>query len=98
MCVRDGDVRQREDEEWLEAAASYLALRAQCDGLAAHFEQAKAHLSALASHPKEQDGGVAVTKFWRRGNIDYKRVPELAGVDLEPYRGGGREEVRITAA
>jgi hypothetical protein len=49
----------------------------------------------LASHAKEQGGGVAVTRVWKRGGIDYKRVPELAGVDLEQYRGTPREETRV---
>jgi hypothetical protein len=28
--------------------------------------------------------------------IDYKKIPQLAGVDLEQYRGVSREEVRVT--
>jgi hypothetical protein len=33
--------------------------------------------------------------MWKRGNVDYKHVPELAGVDLEKYRAAAREEVRV---
>jgi hypothetical protein len=64
--------------------------------MTAQVEQARTRLTALATHANEEGGGVAVTKFWRRGNIDYKRVPELNGLDLEVYRGKGREEVRIS--
>jgi hypothetical protein len=39
---------------------------------------------------------VAVTRFWKVGNVDYKSVVELRGVDLERYRGKGREEVRVS--
>ena len=53
-------------------------------------------LAALADHPREQGAGVSVTRHWKAGNIDYKRVVELKGVDLESYRGKAREEVRIT--
>ena len=52
----------------------------------------------MASHAKEQGAGVSVTRLWKRGNIDYKKVPELQGLDLEQYRGATREEVRITIA
>ena len=38
---------------------------------------------------------MSVTRLWKRGNIDYKSVPELRGVDLEPYRQPAREETRI---
>jgi putative phage-type endonuclease len=96
--LTDRDTRVRDDPEWLSAAAAYLELRAAYDVVSAKFDGAKAQLSGLASHAKEQGGGVSVTRLWRRGNIDYKRAPELDGVDLEQYRGPSREETRITAA
>jgi hypothetical protein len=34
-----------------------------------------------------------LVKLWKQGNVDCKKVPELAGVNLERYRGKGREEV-----
>ena len=37
-------------------------------------------------------------KLWKAGNVDYKRIPELTGVDLDRYRNKGREEVRVTLA
>ena len=94
--LMDRDTRLRDDPEWLEAAAAYLQLKTAYDELSAKFDAAKGRLIAQASHAKEQGGGVSVTKLWKRGNIDYKKVPELNGVDLECYRGNGREEVRVT--
>ncbi len=49
-------------------------------------------------HPRETGGGVSVVKLWKAGNVDYKKVLELRGVDLDRYRGKGREEVRATVA
>jgi hypothetical protein len=37
------------------------------------------------------------TRFLKAGSVDYKKVVELKGVDLEKYRGNAREEVRVTA-
>lgn len=37
-----------------------------------------------------------MTRFWKTGAIDYKKVPELQGVDLEQYRECEREEARVT--
>jgi hypothetical protein len=54
-----------------------------------------AALVGLAIHPKETGAGVSVTRFWKAGNVDYRRVPELKGVDLSVYKGKAREEVRI---
>ena len=36
--------------------------------------------------------------YWKNGTIDYKKIPELSTLDVEQYRGAGREEVRVVAA
>jgi len=89
------DTRIRDDPEWLSAAAAYLELRRAYDELSAKVDAAKAQLTGLASHAKEQGGRVSVTRLWKRGNIDYKRVPQLNGLNLEPYRGSSRQETRV---
>jgi hypothetical protein len=50
----------------------------------------------LASHVSESGFGVSVTRYFKQGNVDYKKVPALKGVDLNAYRGVVREEVRVT--
>lgn len=42
--------------------------------------------------------GETVARFWRAGSVDYKKVVELKGVDLEQYRGKAREDVRVSVA
>ncbi len=42
--------------------------------------------------------GVSVTRFWKAGSVDYKRVVELRGVDLQQYRGRGGEEIRVSVS
>jgi predicted phage-related endonuclease len=96
--LTDRDTRVRDDPEWLEAAAKYAALRTALDELSAKCEAAKDGLVNLSSNAKEQGGGVTVTRYWKKGSVDYKRVPQLSGVDLEAFRGRGREEVRISVA
>lgn len=92
------DVRVREDPEWLRAAAAYLEAKHAADAVGAVLDDAKAQLLRLANHAREEGGGVAVTRFFKRGNIEYKRIPALEGIDLEQFRGAGREEVRVTMA
>ena len=31
-------------------------------------------LITIAQHPREQGAGVTVTRFWKAGNVDYKKV------------------------
>ena len=92
-----GDVRERDDPEWAAAAAAYLEAKRAVDAAAKTLDEAKAGLVGLAAHTSESGGGVTVTRFWKSGTIDYKKIPELAGLDLEPYRGPQRQEVRVTA-
>ena len=46
----------------------------------------------LTSHPSETGCGVTVTRYWKAGTIDYKKVPELKEVDWRSTeeRGGSR--------
>ena len=94
--LNEKDVLVREDPEWQNAASAYLAARATAELHTTALDKAKAALIALASHNSEAGAGVKVTRFWKAGNVDYKKVPALKGVDLEIYRGAVREEVRVT--
>ena len=51
---------------------------------------------AASASPSEAGFGVSVTHYWKSGSVDYKRVPELAGIDLDAYRQKGRWETRVT--
>ena len=91
-----GDVRERSDAEWAAAAAHYLETRLFADQAQKALTEAKESLVALASHTSETGGGVTVTRYWKTGAIDYKKIPELQTLDLEQYRGALREETRVT--
>jgi len=95
--LADADTVMRKDLAWTEAAQAYVLAKAAAQVADEGLERAKGALVALAKHPREQGAGVSVTRFWKTGSVDYKKVPALAGVDLEKYRGKAREEVRVTA-
>jgi putative phage-type endonuclease len=94
--LTERDTLARQDPEWQASAEAYIALKRSADEAVQKLEAAKQRLISLASHARVEGAGVSVTRFWKAGNVDYKRVPQLEGVDLESYRGQGREEVRIT--
>ena len=94
--LADADSRQRGDAEWCQAAMAFQQAKVEADQAAARVEATRAALVALATHPKEAGSGVTVTRFWKAGSVDYKKVVELKGVDLERYRGKAREEVRVS--
>jgi putative phage-type endonuclease len=84
------------DAEWVTAAREYVEIKKLADDTAAALDAAKQQLVALARHSSESGGGVSVSRFMKIGAIEYKRIPELASVDLDRYRGVGREETRVT--
>ena len=90
------DVRIRDDAVWRAAAEAYVEAKAAVDGAAVLLDAAKENLVALAGHTSEQGHGVTVTQYVKAGAVDYKKVPELKGVDLERYRVAARQEVRVT--
>lgn len=96
--LSEGDTHHRSDTGWQQAAQTYIQARQRSEEAAATLDAARAALMSLANHPREQGAGVTVTRYWKQGNIDYKRIPQLLGVDLEPYRKKGGEEVRVTVS
>ena len=94
--LTDQDTKPRTDSAWKEAADAYRGWKSVVDEAQAKADAAKTKLIAMATHSREAGYGVAVTRYWKAGNVEYKRVPELQGVDLELYRGKMREEVRVT--
>jgi len=96
--LSDADARQRDDESWHLAAMAFVGAKREVEAATVRLAATREALVALATHPKEVGAGVTVTRFWKAGSVDYKKVVELKGVDLERYRGKAREEVRVTAA
>ena len=95
-ALTERDTVVRTDTEWIAAAQEYVATKKRVDETTATLDALKQRLIGLARHTIEQGGGVSVSRYWKAGAIDYKKIPALAGVDLEPYRGPEREETRVT--
>jgi len=96
--LADADTVQRNDEAWAAAAQEYAVAKQAAVVADEALDRAKEALVGLATHPKEVGAGVTVTRFWKAGSVDYKKLVELKGVDLECYRGKAREEVRVSVA
>ena len=86
----------RKDAEWQVTAERYVQLKAEAELLAGKLDTAKEALVGLASHPSEAGFGVAVTRYWKAGNVDYKKVPELANIKMMPTARKGHWETRVT--
>jgi hypothetical protein len=60
-------------------------------------DAARATLIDLSGDRDCEGFGVRVTQAERKGNINYKSVPSLDGVDLEEYRGKSSSYFRVAA-
>lgn len=70
----------------------WKSLKAKIDELEAQLEAVRAEIIAKAEtekHPRFVCSGVRIRQESRVGNVNYKNIPELKGVDLEKYRGKG---------
>jgi putative phage-type endonuclease len=96
--LTDRDTVERLDPAWQRAAERVINAKRIADRATEELEASKKALITLATHPSERGAGVTVSRYWKAGLVDYKRIPALSAVDLDSFRGPGREEVRVTVA
>lgn len=89
---------ERKDDTWHYAAEKYLKAKAAVDRATEELDEARKALVSLTETPKEKGAGVTVIKSLRQGSVNYKSIPELAGVDLEQYRGKPTEVITVKEA
>jgi len=73
-------------KEAVELAESYAKAKAEIKRQNEILDDCRAQLITIAGGKKSNISGVLVYEVERKGNVDYKKVPELEGVDLEPFR------------
>ena len=96
--LTDRDTVERSDPAWKLAAGLFVEAKKKSEDAAEALDRARERLVGLASHASESGHGVTVTRFFKQGNVDYKKVPDLKTVQLDDYRAAGRVEVRVTVA
>ena len=96
--LTERDTVERSDPAWTLAAGLYVEAKRKADEAADSLDRARERLVGLASHASESGRGVTVTRFFKQGNVEYKRIPQLKTVQLDDYRAAGRVEVRVTVA
>jgi putative phage-type endonuclease len=80
------EIAERSDSDWFLAVEAYNTAR-QARVLAEEQEAtARNRLIELADGMDSQGYGVRVASATRAGNVNYKAIPELKGVDLDKYR------------
>lgn len=87
----DRDYIKRDDDEWTNLAREWIELSKIED----RKDQVRKRLIDLSQKKNSMGAGIRLSKIPKKGNIDYKSIPILNGIDLEPYRKGTIETFRI---
>jgi putative phage-type endonuclease len=74
------------DPKWREAALRYREAKLKLESATLVEQHLRGILDRMATSRRTYGCGVELVKSSRRGAVDYSAVPELRGVDLEPYR------------
>jgi len=74
------------DPKWRQVALGYREAKLRLETAAAEEQKLRAMLEHLATARRTYGCGVELLRSSRKGNVDYGSVPELRGVNLEPYR------------
>jgi putative phage-type endonuclease len=99
--LQEGKLPAPSDKDIIQVEDPQLSLLAELDAklTAVTSEYEKVKEDILARYEKAgriQGNGVIITKFWQKGNVDYGKIPQLKGVDLERFRRAGGLRTRIT--
>lgn len=86
VSILDDHVHRK--SEWISVARELYKLRQTRKELVIQEAKLADNLKALSENKNAKGGGFAFTCCRRKGAVDYSKVKELAGVDLEPYRKG----------
>lgn len=74
------------NELWLETARKLYELKMLIKTYEKEESKTMASLKALSGGMSSKAGEFIFTKSMRKGGVDYKKIPELQGVDLGLYR------------
>lgn len=94
--LTDKDYVNFDDQEWNYTALEWMSISKRMDMLDKRQDELRSILIGRANNQNAQGGGVKLTQVLRKGQVDYKSIPELIGVDLERYRKDRVESWRIS--
>lgn len=95
--LTDKDYVKRVDIEFKEAVERWKESKDLLKQYEQNEKKNRDFLINLCQNKSSEGYGIKVSKSIRRGNVDYSSIPQLAEIDLEPYRKASSESWRIYA-
>lgn len=94
--LNDRDYIQKTDADWASMANEWKRVRTEIKVLEQKEEGYRNALIHMANKQNAQGAGVRLQTVPRKGLVDYSKVPELIGVNLDQYRKEASQTFRIT--
>ena len=81
------DLVESEDKEWLKKAKEWREINVTLQVFKEKEETIRKDLIELSRGQSYIGGGIQLKHGLSKGRINYGKIPELEGLDLEPFRG-----------
>ena len=79
-------IQQRDDQEWKGLELEYMGITEQEKEISREKERVLSRMKELAGDRTAYGPSLMLSKYQRKGNIEYGKIPELSSVNLENYR------------
>lgn len=90
------DYVEIDDPLWQQCASNWMSITSQIKHLESVEEELRKQLIFLSGESNSKGAGISLCQVSRKGNVDYAKIPELKGVDLEKYRKEATSSWRIS--
>ena len=81
------DLVENDDKEWLKKAKEWREINVTLQVFKEKEEKIRKDLIEISRGQSYIGGGIQLKHGISKGRINYKNIPELKGIDLEPFRG-----------
>ena len=95
--LSERDYALKDDANWNDAANEWRELSSYIESLTEKKEMLREQLIVLANGQSSKGAGIRLTRSMSKGLVNYKKIPELIGVDLEAYRNPPIEKWTLAA-
>lgn len=94
----ESDYVERNDLLWEQYASKWKSVTSSLKELEKEQEELRKQLIFLSGELNTKGAGLSLCQVQRAGNVDYSKIPQLKGIDLDQYRKASSNSWRITTS
>lgn len=79
-------IKMEEIQEWKSLSSRWIEVSQDLKRLEAEEDDLRKALIALSKEKNAHGAGIRLTKSMSKGNVDYSKIPQLQGIDLNAFR------------